>query len=203
MCRKGKPVIPYSREEKHWIDFFAVVADRVIKYLRPKTALDIGCAKGFLVESLRDRGVEAFGVDLSEYAIGEVRADIKPYCSVKSILQIAERDRYDLVVCIEVLEHLTEEDGIKALQKITRLSDRILFSASSDDFDEPTHINVRPVSYWMDRFAEFGFVPVKSFRAKFISNDAVLFRKRRTVSGVIKRALKRLRGRFRLFVPIG
>ncbi len=37
----------------------------------PKKVLDVGCAKGFLVEAVRPRGVEAFGNDISEYAMGE------------------------------------------------------------------------------------------------------------------------------------
>ena len=36
---------------------------------------------GMLVEALIDRGVEAWGVDISDYAISCVRRDIARYCS--------------------------------------------------------------------------------------------------------------------------
>ena len=39
---------------------------------RPARLLDAGCAIGLLVETLRDRGVDARGVDISDYAIGRV-----------------------------------------------------------------------------------------------------------------------------------
>src|SRR5215470_19512911 len=78
--------VPYDRAQSVWTDFFAAVADRIVADIKPQRVLDVGCAKGFLVEALRDRGVEAFGIDVSRYAIGEVRDDIKPFCRVASVL---------------------------------------------------------------------------------------------------------------------
>src|SRR5919109_521312 len=72
--------IPYDRSEPHWLEFFGRIADEIIARLKPRRVLDVGCAKGFLVECLRDRGVEAYGFDVSEYALGEVRPDIRRYC---------------------------------------------------------------------------------------------------------------------------
>ena len=69
--------ISYDRSNSYWLCFFGNIADKIIKDIKPKTVLDVGCEKGFLVESFRDRGVEAFGIDISEYAISEVRQDIK------------------------------------------------------------------------------------------------------------------------------
>src|SRR5689334_22980048 len=62
---------PYERNER-WLGFFAEVADGIVRDLAPKTVLDAGCAMGFLVEALRQRGVEASGIDVSEYAISKV-----------------------------------------------------------------------------------------------------------------------------------
>ena len=84
-------------------DFMAHVADAIVEQLHPKTVLDAGCAMGFLVEALRDRGVEAYGFDISEYAISRVREDIKPYCWVQSATQPLPQNKpahYDLIVTI-------------------------------------------------------------------------------------------------------
>src|SRR5437762_530513 len=74
---------PYERNS-HWLNFFSGIADEIVRSLRPKNVFDAGCAWGFLVESLCDRGVHARGVDISEYAIGKVRPDLRPHCSVAS-----------------------------------------------------------------------------------------------------------------------
>src|SRR6476661_8245522 len=63
--------VPYERND-HWLDFFGKIADAIIRDLRPSSVLDAGCAMGFLVEALRARGVEAWGIDISEYAISKV-----------------------------------------------------------------------------------------------------------------------------------
>lgn len=48
-----------------WLAQFAGIADRIISDMQPRTVLDAGCAMGFLVEALRARGVEAWGIDIS------------------------------------------------------------------------------------------------------------------------------------------
>src|SRR5205085_1310369 len=105
---------PYERACTHWLTFFGGIAERIVKEIRPRRVLDVGCAKGFLVEALRDRGVEAFGFDVSEYAIGEVRPDIRPFCRVQSASEPLGAT-YDLITCIEVVEHMTEEEGRRAI----------------------------------------------------------------------------------------
>ncbi len=91
--------------------------------------LDVGCAKGFLVECLRDRGVEAYGFDISEYAIGEVRPDIRAYCWVASVTDSIE-GYYDLVTNIEGLEHVTENEALRAIENMTGHASQILFSTT-------------------------------------------------------------------------
>src|SRR5580704_13328525 len=44
-----------------WLSTFGALADAIVRELNPATVLDAGCAKGLLVESLRDRGVDAHG----------------------------------------------------------------------------------------------------------------------------------------------
>ena len=59
--------LPYDRSEPHWGKFFGAIADELIRTFRPRRVFDAGCAHGFLVEALWDRGVEAWGRDISEF----------------------------------------------------------------------------------------------------------------------------------------
>ena len=45
----------------------------------PKRVLDVGCAKGFLVKAFREQGMEAWGVDVSEYALSTSPEDIRKH----------------------------------------------------------------------------------------------------------------------------
>lgn len=147
---------PYERNAR-WLAAFGALADRIVRELNPGTVLDVGCAKGFLVESLRDRGVEAYGVDVSQYAIESVREDTRPFCWVGSILDAFPR-QYDLVVCMEVVEHLPADAAEMAIAGLCRAADDIFFSSTPDHFDESTHLNVQPPEYWAGLFARQGFL---------------------------------------------
>jgi glycosyltransferase involved in cell wall biosynthesis len=131
---------------------------------------------GLLVESLWDRGVEAWGIDISPYAIGKVRPDMKPYCRVGSLTDPIDGS-YALVTCIEVLEHLPAEQARIAAENLTRITDAILFSSSPTDFVEPTHFNVQPNYGWIRIFASLNYAPDITFDASFITPHAILFRK--------------------------
>lgn len=172
-CTRGDGP-PYRKGEPHWETFFARVADEIVLSLEPRTVFDAGCAIGFLVEALWDRGVTTHGRDISEYAIGQVRPDVKPYCEIRSVTDPIE-GRYDLITCIEILEHVPEPDAIAAIEALTGASDQILFSSSPNDFDEPTHVNVRPAIYWSRLFAQRSFRPLMRYDASFIAPHAVLF----------------------------
>lgn len=164
-----------------WANSFSRIAEQIIQDFHPKSVLDVGCAWGYLVEALRDRGVEAYGIDISEYAISKVREDIKPYCVVGSISdKFPEElpDKYDLVITIEMLEHLTPEDGDIAIETLCNLSDTIVVSTTPDDFNEPTHINVQQPAYWVTRFAKHGFYRNLQYDVSYVSNYAMQFERR-------------------------
>jgi SAM-dependent methyltransferase len=167
--------MPYVRTQE-WLRIFGGIADHIKQDVEPTSVLDAGCAMGFLVECLRNRGIEAFGVDISEYAIQRVREDMQPYCWIGSLLDPLPRT-YDLIVCIEVLEHLTPRECDQVVGNFSRASDDILFSSTPEDYREATHINVRPPDYWAGLFARHGFYRDVDFDASFITAWAMRFRK--------------------------
>lgn len=164
---------PYRWEEPKWHEFFGRVADALVAELAPTTALDAGCGIGFLVHALRSRGVEAYGFDVSEYAIAQVPEELRAYCWVASITEELERD-YDLITCIEVLEHLPAELSEPAIDNLARHTSRILFSSTPGDYREATHVNVQPMEHWIALFARGGFFRNVDFDATVVAPHAVL-----------------------------
>lgn len=166
---------PYERNEE-WLAFFNGIAKCIKDEIAPCSVLDAGCAMGFLVEKLRELGIEAFGIDISPYAISMVHDTAKPFCSLGSITEPFPR-KYDLIVSIEVLEHLPPQDAEKAVANLCCFTDDILFSSSPYDFREATHLNVQPVDYWAGLFARHGFYRDVDFDASFLTPWAVRFRR--------------------------
>jgi len=166
---------PYERTPDR-LAFFAQVAERIVVDMGPRRVLDAGCAFGFLVEALRERGVEADGIDLSPHAIGQVHPSAAPYCRQGSITTDLP-DSYDLIVTIEVLEHMPVRDGERAIDNICAHTTDVLFSSSPYDHREPTHVNVQPMEYWAEQFARHGFYRDIDYDASYITGWAVRFRK--------------------------
>lgn len=168
---------PYERNPE-WLQFFAGIASAIVSRIAPHTVLDAGCAMGFLVEGLRACGVDAFGIDVSEYALGQVRPDLKPYVRLASVLDPLSQ-KYDLIVSIEVLEHLSLQDCERAVENLCQASDDVLFSSTPADYREPTHLNVQPPEFWAGLFARQGFFRDVDFDASFITPWAARFRRNR------------------------
>lgn len=167
--------------------FIRSAAEYIKKEYHPQTVLDAGCAMGLLVAALRDLGVEAYGVDLSEYAISRVREDIRPYCAVGSLADPLPNSlprRYDLVVSIEVLEHMPEEDGKKSIANLCTMSDQILFSSVPDDTTDPTHINLHETPYWCGLFAKQGFFSAEEKKPLFLPRHARFFQRKSVPAAV-------------------
>jgi SAM-dependent methyltransferase len=168
--------IPYERND-HWLQFFGKIADAIVRDLRPSSVLDAGCAMGFLVEALRARGVEAWGIDVSEYAISQVHESVAEYCSVGSIAEPLPR-RYDLIVSIEVLEHIPPTEGGAAIATLAAATDRILLSTTPDDFAEATHLNVQPPEAWSAALAREGFLREVERDVTYVTPWAALYTRR-------------------------
>lgn len=91
-----------------------------------RSTLDVGCARGFLVEALRELGCEASGCDFSEYAINTAAR------GARGALRWADLSRglpydafaFELVTCFETLEHLPAEAAVRAVAELGRVSSR-------------------------------------------------------------------------------
>jgi len=114
------------RNDGRWLKVAKAMAD----YYGLKAGdsiLDIGCGKGFLLESFRDviAGVEVQGIDISKYAIDHAPEDLKPRLQVGVASSLPFPDKsFDLVVSINTLHNLHCYDLDKALREIERVARR-------------------------------------------------------------------------------
>jgi SAM-dependent methyltransferase len=90
----------------------AVALRLILHYgLRPGAwVLDVGCAKGFLVAALRRRGIEAYGLDISAYAISEAAPEVAPYLICADAREMCgwHASGWDLIISINTLHNLPQ-----------------------------------------------------------------------------------------------
>ena len=167
--------IPYERND-HWMTFFAGIARNIARKLQPKTMLDAGCAMGLLVEQLYLHDIDVHGIDISEYAIGKAPEAVRDRVHVASLADPIE-GWYDLVVTVEVIEHIPDPQATAALDNLCAVTNAILFSSSPHDYAEATHINVKSPDQWSVLFAERGFFRDVDHDASYLTPWAVLYRR--------------------------
>lgn len=187
----------------HTRDLIYPLAERTAAFLcrrcRPGRVLDLGCAKGFLVEAFRAQGVgTAFGVDISLHAVSEGEAAARSRLVVADVQAgIPLRSgSFDLVTGLDLFEHL--EDPESALREIRRvLRDggvaylKICHPRHPNARRDPSHVNVQPLSYWRRQFCQAGFAWERLSESEF------------TLSPGCRERLKALVRRWREWAVIG
>lgn len=170
----GRPG-PDDGRDPQWLELAGRIADRVVAEIRPRRVLDVGHAQSLLVDALRDRGVVAFGIDVPAYAAGEVRPNPQPDCHA-GVATGSLDHRYDLIICLDIPEHISEEEGRQVIANICRSTEDVLFSAAPNGLAPLTHLTAQPPAYWIEQFAVHGFEPDGGFDASFIAPHAMRLR---------------------------
>ncbi len=134
-------------------------------FINPKNCLDIGCGNGSLIKYLRKLDIEAYGIEISKYALEVADKELKPYIKYGDITKIPYKDEsFDLVLSFDVLEHIERSKLKKSLEESIRVSKKWILHkiytkenhwvniTHGDDF---SHISVFRQSFWNHMFRVF------------------------------------------------
>lgn len=167
-------------KEEELIEHFRGIATKIISSLHPQIVLDVGCEYGYLVESLRELGVEAWGIDISSYAIRQATESIKPFVYAQSATEPLPEmfpQKFDLIVSIDMLEHVNEDIAMTILDNLSPYTDNFLISTSCSNFDDLTHFNVQPPAYWVEKFARRGFFEDVLYDGGFLAPQTIMVKR--------------------------
>jgi ubiquinone/menaquinone biosynthesis C-methylase UbiE len=125
---------------------------KIVLSCNPKKVLDVGCGVGQLVESVRDRGVDAYGTDFSP-ALPAYWGD-KPYFKVADADKQPFGDKeFDLVISADFFEHVKEEDVEAVAAEMIRVGKRVLaWIAVEKKLNERQllfHVVNKPLEWWV------------------------------------------------------
>ena len=85
--------------------------------------LDVGCAKGFLVKDLLELGIDAYGIDVSHYALMNCEPEVVGRLQIGSAESLPFPDgSFDAVVSINTIHNLKREKCVQAVKEIERLA---------------------------------------------------------------------------------
>ncbi len=131
--------------------------------------LDAGCAKGFLVRALRERGADAWGFDHSSWALDHAEASIRKHLALARAESVTYERQFDLTLAFSLCESLTEEQAHEFLKRArgwTRQAivacipsfeneeEGRLFRKNDRDY---SHITMRSRAWWHAEFLRAGW----------------------------------------------
>lgn len=146
------------------------------EYLVPGSVLDVGCGTGTFLAALDQagvadvRGIDGPWLDPATLCIDSGRVSVH---DLERPFDLGRR--YDLVVSLEVAEHLAPDRADGFVADLVRHGDLILFSAAVPFQGGAGHLNERWPSWWAEKFNGHGFVPADLFRPRLWEDTAVLW----------------------------
>jgi SAM-dependent methyltransferase len=147
------------------------MAHNLIKHLEIKEGtrvLDYGCAKGFLVKALRILDIEAFGCDISNYAINKVDPEVRNFCKLmKYETSIPFRNKFDWLISKDVLEHMEEKKINRFLDNAHGFTNKMFhiipLANGQDKYVIPeyeldiSHVLRENLNWWKEKFESKGW----------------------------------------------
>ncbi len=112
------------RYDGRWVP----VAEDIVRHFGLRAGdrvLDVGCAKGFLVKDLMKvcPGLEAFGVDVSEYALMHCEPEVVGRLHLGNAVRLTfPTDSFQAVISINTIHNLERPDAVRAVREIERLA---------------------------------------------------------------------------------
>jgi hypothetical protein len=135
--------------------------------VRPSSVIDVGCATGTWLRAWQEQGVEeVIGVDgdFLDRSLLEISPSRFRAVDLSSELRLEEE--FDLVMCLEVAEHLPPTRAPSLVRDLTRLGTTVAFSAAVPFQGGEGHINEQWPDYWASLFREHDYEVVDCVRAR-------------------------------------
>ncbi len=95
----------------------------------PRKALDLGCGPGALMHLLHEIGVNVEGIDFAESSKALATPEVRDRITVGQVTDatLKPAGSYDLVICREVLEHLTVLQVRQAVANMVRMTSKFIY----------------------------------------------------------------------------
>lgn len=170
-------------EDYRWMpDLTIPMVQKIIGHLgidKDDVIVDYGCARGYVVRAFRELGYEAYGVDVSEWAIANCDETVKQYLSLSEKISPG----MDWIICKDVLEHIPT-----CFATVTRMMDAarkgvfavVPLAGDNGTYVVPdyekdcTHIHRLTLREWLDPFIFPGWVVECSYRIPGIKDNYFL-----------------------------
>lgn len=155
---------PMYSEYRHF-ECHAERAELLTELYPVGSVLVVGCAWGFVVQELLDRGWDAWGIDASEWAVSMAYVSIDAPARVlfgnatdpadmDAACARAGVERFDLAVTDDILPALTDAEIQRGVTQCRRVARNVLHCVTPKPASETTlELNWKPIGVWRELLA--------------------------------------------------
>jgi SAM-dependent methyltransferase len=145
-------------EAIHNLKAAEIILPHIISAYNIKSVLDIGAGIGTWLNVAESIGIkDLLGVDGSWVSKDLLKISENYFIEHDITKPINFNKTFDLIICLEVAEHLPESSAFNLIDILTKHGDLILFSAAVPKQGGQNHINEQTPAYWQELFRAKGY----------------------------------------------
>jgi SAM-dependent methyltransferase len=155
---------------------------------RPNSILDVGCGLGIWLSVAKKLGVaDVYGIEGPWLNPKQLRID-PASVTIQDLEKPFHINRpFDLVICLEVAEHLPPKTAKTFIASLISHGDIVLFSAAIPYQSGRNHLNEQFPSYWADLFNQFDFIPIDFLRQQIWEDKDIFWWLRQNILLFVRR----------------
>ncbi|MDQ6609947.1 MAG: class I SAM-dependent methyltransferase [Bacteroidota bacterium] len=142
--------------------------------IHPNSVVDVGCGTGIWLNEWEKYGVSDYiGLDGDYINKDQLMIPKEKFLHVNLDDGFQLPRKYELVVCLEVAEHIQSAAATKFVGSLCNAGDVILFSAAIPGQGGLNHLNEQYPDYWAKLFEQNGFSPYDYIRQQIWLNENI------------------------------
>jgi SAM-dependent methyltransferase len=146
----------------------------IMEYVRPRSVVDVGCGLGMWASVFLEHGIEnLLGIDNQTVPQDSLVIPRDRFMTHDLGRPLQLQARFDLVVSLEVAEHLPPSSAETFVETLTGLGPVVVFSAAIPLQRGRGHINEQWPAYWAELFERRGYRAVDCLRKRIWNDDRV------------------------------
>ena len=150
-----------------------IILGFILERLECKSLIDFGCGTGTWLWAASNYGVkDIWGIDGDYVPRNMLMIPESCFQAADLSKRVTVCRNYDMAMSLEVAEHLPEMSADNFVSSICESSDIVLFSAARPGQGGEGHINLQPMTYWIEKFSKHNFKPI-AIKQYFADNDKV------------------------------
>jgi hypothetical protein len=146
----------------------------ILDLIQPKSVIDVGCGVGTWLSVFKEFGIQdCLGIDGDYVDQKMLQIPQSEFLSFDLKKPLLIDRKFDLVVSLEVAEHLPSNYSDAFIASLTNLGQVILFSAAIPLQGGSGHVNEQWPEYWAQIFDKYGYTTIDCLRNKIWNNENV------------------------------